>query len=123
VALVTENARGATSLPRDDVVADFVREFFRQFEGEPAAQVSEGDDHFIVRFRIHDIQQRTPQLFVISETIAALGSRRRVAVVIIRFGGFERWVLLPDAIDADRVRSELIDGVLSVTLPKSMTEG
>jgi HSP20 family molecular chaperone IbpA len=90
-----------------------------QFGAEPSAEVSEDDDSFTVRVRIQGVEQSEPQLFVVADTIAIHGSQRTFALVIVHCGSMERWLLLPGAIDASRVSTEVIDDVLSVTLPKS----
>jgi len=120
--MTPKDAQRRALLPRDDVAEDFVREFLGKFGAEPSAEVSEAEDSFTVRLKIGSAEQGMPEIFVVADTVRIHASQRTVALVIIRCGGIERWLLLPGVIDADRVRSQLIDGVLLVTLPKSTLE-
>jgi HSP20 family protein len=93
----------------------------------PMADVYETDDAYIVEAEVPgarkdqmDIQLNERELVVSGEITERQGGRLRRKER--RRGRFEYRVYLPGDIDADGVRAELSEGILTVVVPKSATE-
>jgi HSP20 family protein len=90
----------------------------------PFADVSETDDAYVIRAELPgvnkdqvDVQLQDRELVISGEIQdTEHGKRRRSSR---RTGRFEYRTYLPSDINADQVRAELSDGILTVTVPKS----
>lgn len=116
----------------DRFFGDVLGEFPFVSGGKPAAQASfpplnawEDDENYYVELEVPGVSLADLDLEVREDSLTIRGERRvesapegtthrseRPA------GAFEREVRLPAAVDAEKVRADLRDGVLTVTLPK-----
>jgi HSP20 family protein len=90
----------------------------------PFADVSETDDAYVIRAELPgvnkdqvDVQLQDRELVISGEIQDTENGKRRRSSR--RTGRFEYRTYLPSDINADQVRAELSDGILTVTVPKS----
>jgi HSP20 family protein len=90
----------------------------------PFADVSETDDAYVIRAELPgvnkdqvDVQLQDRELVISGEIQDTEDGKRRRSSR--RTGRFEYRTYLPGDINADQVRAELSDGILTVTVPKS----
>ena len=108
----------AGGIPRDDVVEDFVHEFFHRFDGRESSDVEESEEAFAVTLEIPPGCAGTPEVYAVSDTVPAQGGARPVVVLVVRVGALEWWTLLPAAVRIDGIRAEVDGRAVHVTLPK-----
>lgn len=96
----------------------------------PPVNVSESDDSVTIEAELPGLDAGGLDISVTGDELTLKGARPAVAngesqerVTWLRrergSGEFERRVALPVAIDASRVEAHLVDGILTVTCPKS----
>jgi HSP20 family protein len=91
----------------------------------PQVNLREDNDHIFVDALVPGIDPTDLELSVLRNTLTLSGLRREVKEKATwhrneRGGGkFLRTIELPAEVDADKVKAECRNGVLSVTLPKS----
>jgi HSP20 family protein len=104
----------------------------RPFEGNgdgvwnPAVDVLETKEGFVVKAEIPGVKAEDIHIDVENDTLLIKGERtleknlevNGYARIERRYGAFERRVLLPPTVDADRVKASYVNGVLEVQLPK-----
>jgi HSP20 family protein len=90
----------------------------------PFADVSETEDAYVIRAELPgvskdqvDVQLQDRELVISGEIQDTENGKRRRSSR--RTGRFEYRTYLPSDINADQVRAELSDGILTVTVPKS----
>ncbi len=92
----------------------------------PLVDVHETQDGILLQVELPGVKQEDIQVSIEGGTLTLKGERKREAEVkedqchrIERsYGRFERTVLLPSVVDANRVRATYRDGVLEIQLPK-----
>ncbi len=92
----------------------------------PAMDLVETDDAFVLEADLPGVSAEALHLETIDNTITIRGKReysrketdRNVHRMENRYGEFQRTFDVPGGFDGDKVKAELIDGVLRVTLPK-----
>jgi len=97
----------------------------------PNADVAERDDEFEIRCEIPGVDPANIDVSVSGRTVTISGHKEEVReekdevcrTCECRYGSFRRSFTLPTEIDADAVRAEGSDGILSVTVPKGAEEG
>jgi HSP20 family protein len=80
----------------------------------PALDVSETEDHFVVRADVPGMGEEDIALEVQERLLTISGERRDRA----SFGRFTRSVTLPEGVDAEAIEASLDRGVLEVRIPK-----
>ena len=92
----------------------------------PPMNVSEDRDHYYVRALIPGIDAAQLNVSVVNPTLAVSGTRESPLEEGVSYhrkeraaGGFSRSVTLPASIEGTRVAAKYVDGVLTLTLPKS----
>lgn len=115
--------------------------FFGEFEGAfpemtggggawlPAFELSEAGDDILVKAELPGVDPKDVEVTVSGNILTIAGEKRdeveqREGVTYRcerRFGRFQRSIELPAAVDADKVRAENANGVLTVRLPRSET--
>jgi HSP20 family protein len=93
----------------------------------PAVDIEETDADFIVKADLPEVKKEEIKVHVQDGVLTIEGERReqreekgkRFHKIEREYGRFVRRFALPTEIDADKVRAEFKDGVLSVALPKA----
>jgi len=93
----------------------------------PAVDIEETDAEFIVKADLPDVKKEEIKIRVQEGVLTIDGERRqqkeekgrRFHKIEREYGRFVRRFALPIEIDADKVRAEFRDGVLTVALPKA----
>jgi HSP20 family protein len=105
-----------TAKPGDTTFADF----------SPAVDIEESDNEFIVKADLPDVKKEDIKIHLQEGVLTIDGERRqqkeekgrRFHKIEREYGRFVRRFALPIEIDAEKVRAEFRDGVLTVALPK-----
>jgi HSP20 family protein len=91
----------------------------------PPMNVSEDRDHYYVRALVPGIDAAQLNVSVVHQTIAVSGTRQSREEEGVSYhrkeraeGPFSRSVTIPAAFDGTRVEAKLVDGILTLTLPK-----
>jgi HSP20 family protein len=93
----------------------------------PPVDIEETDAEFVVKADLPDVKKEEIKIHVKEGVLAIEGERRQVKdekgkrfhKIEREYGRFVRRFALPIEIDADKVRAEFKDGVLTVALPKA----
>lgn len=93
----------------------------------PPVNVYDGEDDIIVMAEVAGVRQEDIDLSITGETLMIKGAKRPSAdEEKVNFhrrergsGEFVRTIVLPDKVNADAVSARLVNGVLTITLPKS----
>ncbi len=97
----------------------------------PSADLSERDDDFEIRCEIPGVDPANIDVSVSGRTVTISGHKEEVReekdelcrTCECRYGSFRRAFTLPSEIDADSVRAEGSDGILTVVVPKGVEDG
>lgn len=92
----------------------------------PSTDISETDDSYEVRTELPGISLEDVHISVKDDYLIIKGEKRQDNVddsknykrVERRYGSFERRFSLPPKVDADNIKAEYTDGVLTLTIPK-----
>ncbi len=92
----------------------------------PAVDIYESDDNLVLKAELPGVDPKDVELRVEDSTLYLKGQRRFEREVKEEnyhrlegsYGSFSRTFTLPSSIDADRVKAEYKDGLLTLTLPK-----
>jgi HSP20 family protein len=98
----------------------------RKIEWAPSADISETAKEFVIRAELPAVKKEDVKVTVDSGIITIKGERQqqkddkteKFHRVETFYGSFERSFTLPDNINADAIRCESKDGVLTVYIPK-----
>jgi HSP20 family protein len=93
----------------------------------PALDVYEQKDNVVVRVELPGMKKEDIEVSLHDNTLSISGERKHEEThkdqEVYRaerfFGRFQRSVVLPTLVSADKVKAQYKDGVLTVTLPKS----
>jgi HSP20 family protein len=130
--------RGAFDFPLVDVQKQmnrFFDDFFGGFglrtgettqEWMPEVDVAETDSEILVKAEIPGIDAKDVDVTIAGNTLAIRGEKREEREEDgrnwyrheRRFGSFQRIIDLPVPVDADKVKAEYRNGVLSLSIPK-----
>jgi len=96
----------------------------------PAVDSFESDDHFILKVELPEVAQNDIELRIDDDRVTLRGERHlREAVDEKQFlrmersyGPFHRTLDLPASVDADAIEAEFKRGILTVTMPKRVSE-
>ena len=97
----------------------------------PSADLSERDDEFEIRCEIPGVDPANIDVSVSGRTVTISGHKEEVReekdelcrTCECRHGSFRRAFTLPAEIDADSIRAEGADGILTVVVHKGVEEG
>jgi len=98
-----------------------------KFVFEPAVNVYEEGDNTIVEAQVPGLKKEELHVEMLGDRLTLRGEtkqetekkERNYHVKELRYGSFERVVPLPYEVAADKVKAELKEGVVKITLPKS----
>lgn len=93
----------------------------------PPVNVYNGQSEIIVLAELPGVQTKDLELSITAETLVLKGQKAAtIGEDEVRYhrrergsGQFNRTIILPDKVDADKVSAKLANGVLTITLPKS----
>ena len=102
----------------------------KYFDWSPSVDVSETDQEYLIRAALPAVKKEDVKVTYEDGMLTLSGERRqeeeRKDVKYHRvesyYGNFSRSFMLPDAIDADAIKAESKDGILTIHLPKSKSE-
>ena len=97
------------------------------FAWQPALDVEEKDDAYIVRMDLPGMDKKDIHLTIDNNVLSIRGERRREKEEKDAnyycseryFGSFQRSFTLPSQVDEDKIKAEYKHGVLTITLPKT----
>lgn len=107
-------------------LADMFREMPRMFT--PDFEVKETQDAFIVQADVPGVKEADVEISLTGNRLSISGKREAQKEekgetyyhVERQYGAFTRTFMVPDGIKSDACRAEMRDGVLTVTMPKSV---
>lgn len=92
----------------------------------PAVNLTEDKDAYFVRAELPGLKAEDLNIEVIGRNLTVAGERKIAQEEGVRYhrrereaGSFSRIVALPGDIDVDKVQAGMVDGILTVTLPKA----
>lgn len=94
----------------------------------PLADLEETDEAYVVELELPGVRKKDVTVEVAGRRLSVTGERKeRERAGILRrrtrsVGGFTYDVVLPGDIDEDAISADLLDGVLTVTVPKAESE-
>ncbi len=99
----------------------------KKLDWAPSADISETDKEFLIRAELPSVKREDIQVMLDEGTITIKGERKQQKEDKNEkfhrtenfYGSFERRFSLPDNVNADAVRCESKDGILTVHIPKS----
>ncbi len=99
----------------------------RKFEWSPSADISETDKEYVIRAELPAVKKEDVKVTVDAGMITIKGERKqhkddkteKYHRVETFYGSFERSFSLPENVNADAIRCESKDGVLTVHIPKA----
>ena len=102
----------------------------KYFDWSPSVDVSETDQEYLIRAALPAVKKDDVKVTYEDGMLTLSGERRQEEEqkdvkyhrVESYFGNFSRSFMLPDAIDADAIKAESKDGILTIHLPKSKSE-
>jgi HSP20 family protein len=101
----------------------------RKLDWAPSADISETDKEYLIRAELPAVRKEDVQVMLEDGMISIKGERRqnredkneKYHRVESFHGSFERRFSLPDNVDADAIRCDSKDGILTVHIPKTAT--
>jgi HSP20 family protein len=95
--------------------------------GTPAIDMYQTDDDVVIKAAIPGFKADDVQINVTGDMLSLRGEMRQEAETQEkawqmreqRYGSFERSIMLPTQVTADKARAEFEDGILTITLPKA----
>ncbi len=101
----------------------------RKLDWAPSADISETDKEYVIRAELPAVNKEDVQVTLDDGMITIKGERKQQKEdknekyhrVESFYGSFERRFSLPENVNADTIRCESKDGILTVHIPKSET--
>jgi HSP20 family protein len=126
VALRTKNSRDSYSLARELLGWD---PFFggRQVSSfAPTFEVKETTDQFVIKADLPGVEEKSLDINVHHGVLSVAGHRdaeerkdgETYALYERQFGSFTRSFQLPEVADGERIAAQLVNGVLTLSVPK-----
>jgi len=102
-------------------------EWMEEYEGQLAIDVYQTAENIIVKAPIAGVQQEDLEVSITDEQISIKGERHdahgeSVESYLVQecyWGSFSRVYKLPVAVDSDKAQAHLINGILTITIPKT----
>lgn len=96
----------------------------------PAVDLFELDEHFILKAELPEVEQDDIELSIDDDRVTLRGERHLTEVVdekqFLRmersYGPFHRTLDLPTMVDEDAIKAEFKKGILTVVMPKRVSE-
>lgn len=104
----------------------FAKPGTQEYKWRPSADISETDDSFEVRVELPGVTKDDVHISVKDSLLTIKGEKRQEATddskdyrrVERRYGSFERRFSLPPKVEADNIKADFKDGVLTLSIPK-----
>ena len=101
-----------------------------KFEWSPSADISETDQEYVIRAELPAVKKEDVRVTFDEGMITIKGERKQQKEdksekyhrIESFYGSFERTFTLPENINADSIRCDSKDGILTVHIPKTQTE-
>ena len=121
-------------LGRDDLISldnkaaqDDARWFSEDFEGELSVDVYQTDKNVMVKSTIAGVKPEDLEIFIHDDLLTIRGKREEQEEIKKKdyfykecyWGGFSRSIILPVEVVPDKIKADLKNGVLTITLPKA----
>lgn len=98
----------------------------QEYKWTPTADITETDDSFEVRAELPGVTKDDVHISVKDNLLTIKGEKRQEKTddskdyrrVERRYGNFERKFTLPPKVEADSIKAEFKDGVLTLSIPK-----
>jgi HSP20 family protein len=89
----------------------------------PLVDISESNENFTLKFEIPGAAKEDIKIWIENDLLSISGEKKNDSdserlVAEREFGKFERSFKLPSAVDRNNVLAELLDGILTIKLPK-----
>jgi HSP20 family protein len=92
----------------------------------PAVDILETENELLIKADLPDVDMRDIQVEIENGTLTLKGERKFAQDdntysyhrIERSYGSFARYLSLPDTVEADKVKADYKNGVLSVTIPK-----
>jgi len=96
----------------------------------PSLDIYEKEDHFVVTAELPGMKEKDIDVSIVGDTLTVKGEKKADTEVKKEnyyraernYGAFWRSIALPVGVDAAKVEASYVDGVLTVTLPKTSGE-
>lgn len=113
----------------DNVVATFLRPTHAKVATfQPSCDINEGKDSYFVSFDIPGVKKEDIKIEVVGNSLVISGERQRevkqqqdgdAPLYYERaYGKFERTLVIPTSVNAEKIEAHYENGVLNMTLPK-----
>jgi HSP20 family protein len=101
-----------------------------RFEWSPSADISETDKEYLIRAELPAVKKEDTHVTVEGGMLTISGERKqreeekkeKFHRVESFYGSFSRSFTLPENVDANAIRAESKDGIITVHVPKTKTE-
>ncbi len=101
-------------------------DWMEEYEGQLALDVFQDPDSVIVKAPIAGVKPNDLEITITDEVVTIKGTRKQEAVYNqdsyfcqeCYWGAFSRSYVLPVAVDSDRAKARLEEGILTIVIPK-----
>jgi HSP20 family protein len=102
-------------------------EWMEEYEGQLAVDVYQTPDNIIIKAPIAGVRQEDLEVSITDEQVSIRGERHdsqdeTVEAYLVQecyWGSFSRVYKLPVAVDSDKAQARLVNGILTLTIPKT----
>lgn len=102
-------------------------EWMEEFEGQLAIDVYQTAESIIIKAPIAGVRQEDLEVSITEDQVSIRGERHDQPTESIEgylvqecyWGAFSRAYTLPIAVDADKAQARLVNGILTITIPKA----
>ncbi len=101
-------------------------DWLEEYEGELTVDVYQTPDDIVIKSTVAGVKPEDISVSIADDTITIRGERKEEEKVEKEnyyyqecyWGKFSRSIALPQAIDANKIKANIKDGILTITLPK-----
>ncbi len=102
------------------------KNWLEEYEGELTVDVYQTPDDIVIKSTVAGVKPEDISVSIADDTITIRGERKEEEKVEKEnyyyqecyWGKFSRSIALPQAIDANKIKANIKDGILTITLPK-----
>ena len=102
------------------------KNWLEEYEGELTVDVYQTPDDIVIKSTVAGVKPEDISVSIADDTITIRGERKKEEKVEKEnyyyqecyWGKFSRSIALPQAIDANKIKANIKDGILTITLPK-----
>jgi len=108
----------------------FAGHAFANLDWSPSVDISETEQHYLIRASLPSVKKEDVEVTFADGLLTLSGAREQHAEekqekfhkVENCYGNFSRSFMLPKSVDANAIRAESKDGMLTIRVPKAKTE-